>query len=141
MGFVEGPVILIVLVILVMGLVLPLWALIDAASRPDWAWQQIGSAKSTYIILIVVGFFLFGIVGLIASIVYLAAARPRLVEVMARAGGDPGFGPGAYGVPPPQRPTPAAPVSVAPPPGWYTDPRDPSRQRWWDGSAWTEHQQ
>ena len=26
----------------------------------------------------------------------------------------------------------------APVPGWYTDPRDQSRLRWWNGRAWTE---
>ena len=30
----------------------------------------------------------------------------------------------------------AAPVT---PPGWYADPEDPTRQRFWDGTAWTEH--
>jgi uncharacterized RDD family membrane protein YckC len=24
-----------------------------------------------------------------------------------------------------------------PPPGWYRDPAEPGRQRWWDGSAWS----
>ena len=31
---------------------------------------------------------------------------------------------------------------MSPPPGWYADPSAPSAQhveRWWDGSAWTEH--
>jgi hypothetical protein len=26
-----------------------------------------------------------------------------------------------------------------PPAGWYSDPEDPSQQRYWDGSSWTEH--
>lgn len=26
-----------------------------------------------------------------------------------------------------------------PAPGWYTDPEDARQQRYWDGSAWTEH--
>ncbi|WP_426570535.1 DUF2510 domain-containing protein [Streptomyces canus] len=25
------------------------------------------------------------------------------------------------------------------PPGWYRDPSDPHRERWWDGTTWTEH--
>ncbi|MDA8311806.1 MAG: DUF2510 domain-containing protein [Actinomycetota bacterium] len=27
------------------------------------------------------------------------------------------------------------------PAGWYQDPHDPARVRWWDGTKWTEHQQ
>ncbi len=26
-----------------------------------------------------------------------------------------------------------------PPPGWYPDPTDDTRQRFWDGTAWTTH--
>jgi hypothetical protein len=28
-----------------------------------------------------------------------------------------------------------------PPAGWFPDPHDPTRKRWWDGAAWTEHVQ
>ncbi|MEU1052951.1 DUF2510 domain-containing protein [Streptomyces sp. NPDC005876] len=28
---------------------------------------------------------------------------------------------------------------MSPPPGWYSDPSAPYQERWWDGSAWTEH--
>ncbi|MES5822342.1 DUF2510 domain-containing protein [Streptomyces sp. RG80] len=28
---------------------------------------------------------------------------------------------------------------MTPPPGWYRDPRHPHLERWWDGTAWTEH--
>jgi len=31
-----------------------------------------------------------------------------------------------------------APVAALPPEGWYRDPRDPTRSRWWDGSRWTD---
>src|SRR5438045_7965032 len=24
-------------------------------------------------------------------------------------------------------------------PGWYPDPWQPARRRWWDGTAWTDH--
>jgi uncharacterized protein YbjQ (UPF0145 family) len=28
-----------------------------------------------------------------------------------------------------------------PPAGWYSDPHDPTRLRWWDGAAWTDQTQ
>ncbi|MEV0221477.1 DUF2510 domain-containing protein [Streptomyces sp. NPDC050704] len=28
---------------------------------------------------------------------------------------------------------------MTPPPGWYPDPSAPHTERWWDGTAWTEH--
>ncbi|MGP4052958.1 DUF2510 domain-containing protein [Streptomyces sp. 2A115] len=30
-------------------------------------------------------------------------------------------------------------MSTTPPPGWYPDPSAPHVERWWDGTAWTEH--
>ena len=30
-------------------------------------------------------------------------------------------------------------MTASPPAGWYADPEDPSQQRYWDGSAWTDH--
>jgi hypothetical protein len=30
-------------------------------------------------------------------------------------------------------------MSMTPPPGWYPDPHGPHLERWWDGTAWTEH--
>jgi len=30
-------------------------------------------------------------------------------------------------------------MSITPPPGWYRDPSHPHVERWWDGTAWTEH--
>ncbi|CAN5428266.1 hypothetical protein BH10ACT3_BH10ACT3_11940 [soil metagenome] len=30
-------------------------------------------------------------------------------------------------------------MSMAIPAGWYADPGDPTRSRWWDGQSWTEH--
>ncbi len=30
-------------------------------------------------------------------------------------------------------------MSMTTPPGWYRDPSAPHTERWWDGTAWTEH--
>jgi hypothetical protein len=34
---------------------------------------------------------------------------------------------------------PMAGPPALPAPGWYRDPADPSRHRWWDGQGWTDH--
>lgn len=31
-----------------------------------------------------------------------------------------------------------APMLALPPEGWYTDPKDDTRSRWWDGAKWTD---
>lgn len=39
-------------------------------------------------------------------------------------------------------PAPApAPPPQGPPAGWYADPHGTAGQRWWDGTAWTDHVQ
>lgn len=124
-GFIEGPEVFIVLFLLLglVPIVLGIWALIDAFGKPDWAWQQIGASKALYVVLIIVGFFVCGIVSLVTSIVYLASTRARLVQAVAGAGG----GPHGYAPPPP---------SAAAPPGsgwwlasdgrWYPPTQSPS---------------
>jgi hypothetical protein len=70
-------------IILVVTLVLPIWAVVDAASRPSSAFRAAGSSKALWITLIVVFWFLTGFIGMILSIVYLASIRRRVKAVMA----------------------------------------------------------
>ena len=64
---------------------IPVWAIVDAARRPASSFQQIGSDKTRWIVLIAVLSVFFNLGGVVASIVYLASARPRL----QRAGSGP----------------------------------------------------
>ena len=66
------------LIILLVFMVLPIWALVDAISRPTGAFAAAGSSKGMWIALIVVFSLLTGIVGVVLSIVYLALIRPRV---------------------------------------------------------------
>jgi hypothetical protein len=54
-----------------------LWALLDAAHRPEWAWALAGRRRVVWI-----GAILFGILtvigGLIISAYYLVSIRPRI---------------------------------------------------------------
>lgn len=92
---------LLIMVIGLGGLVLGIWAMVDALGKPDWVWQQSGESKTTYIVLFVVGFFACQLIGLIAAIVYFNSVRPKLRSVEAggyRAVGGMGYGGmGMYG--------------------------------------------
>jgi len=72
----------IILVIALIALVLPIWALIDAISRPSGAFSAAGSSKGMWIALIVLFWVFTGIIGAVLSIVYLASIRPRVRAVM-----------------------------------------------------------
>jgi hypothetical protein len=67
--------------ILTIGLVplaLSIWGIVDAASRPDSAWEQSGQSKVLWIVLQAV--LIFGCVGWIVSLVYLLAIRPQVAR-------------------------------------------------------------
>lgn len=72
----------IILIIALVALVVPIWALVDSISRPSGAFTAAGSSKGMWVALIVVFWFFTGIVGVILSIVYLASIRPRVKAVM-----------------------------------------------------------
>jgi hypothetical protein len=82
-GVIFGVDGLIVLVVALVTVVIPIWALIDSISRPGGAFAAAGSSKGLWIALIVVFWLFTGIVGVILSVVYLASIRPRVRAVMS----------------------------------------------------------
>jgi hypothetical protein len=60
-----------------------------------------------------------------------ASAAPAGAAAAGAAAGAAEDGGSVERVGPPPAPLPSA--------GWYADPTDPGRRRWWDGRDWTEH--
>jgi uncharacterized protein involved in exopolysaccharide biosynthesis len=73
---------LFILVVAIVSIGIPLWAIIDAATKPSVAFRAAGSSKAMWIALIIVFSFFTGIIGLILAIVYLSWIRPRVQAVM-----------------------------------------------------------
>jgi hypothetical protein len=65
-----------VLVVL-LGFALPLWAIVDALSRPAVAFYAAGSNKSAWITVLVVFTFVLGL-GFFLAAFYLASVRRKL---------------------------------------------------------------
>lgn len=90
LGPIEG-----LLGLLTLGLlVLKIFALVDAAVRPEPVWRAaVTQSKTFWLVLLVVavlfnGLGILAIAGLVAAIVYLVDVRPKLREV--QGGGRPG---------------------------------------------------
>ena len=114
-GFVVGPIVSIV-------------AIVDAAQRPAWAYQQAGFDKVLWVTLAATGIVLSWL-GVIAAVAYLTGVRGK-VSTAERA-------PMLVSPPPP---TPSiAPAELRRPPEWLPDPTRRHELRWWDGARWTEH--
>jgi hypothetical protein len=73
---VFGADLLFVLVLVVFGVLVPLWAVIDAATRPAGAFSAAGSNKATWIVVIAVAWF-FGL-GFFLGGFYLLFTRPKV---------------------------------------------------------------
>jgi hypothetical protein len=77
-GPAEFGVVVVVVVLAIAPLALGVWAIVDAASKPEAAWVATGKNRVTWIVLIAVFTFFCPLVGLVLSIVYLASIRPQL---------------------------------------------------------------
>jgi hypothetical protein len=63
--------------ILSIPLVLTLWALLDAARRPEWAWALAGRRRVVWLAAILFGAMTV-IVGVVVSTIYLTRIRPHV---------------------------------------------------------------
>jgi hypothetical protein len=68
-------------IIVLLGIALPLWAIVDAISRPAVAFYAAGSNKTAWVIVLVVFTFVLGI-GLFLAAFYLVSVRRRVQQQM-----------------------------------------------------------
>jgi hypothetical protein len=74
------------LIVVLVGIALPLWAIIDALSRPAVAFYSAGSNKTAWVIVLLVATFVLGI-GLFLAAFYLVSVRRKVrqqMELMSR---------------------------------------------------------
>jgi len=77
-GAIFGPDLFIAIIIPLAIFALVVWAIVDIAKRPPSVLST--GAKTGWIIGLVVGTLVFGIVGLVVAVVYLVGVRPRLAR-------------------------------------------------------------
>ena len=66
------------IIIAVLFLGLPIWALIDVSRQPEPSFAAQGRNKSLWLVLLVVGIFVTPL-GVIAALIYLITIRPKIV--------------------------------------------------------------
>lgn len=72
-----------ILVLLILACIgVSVWAIADAASRPESAFASAGTSKGLWVALIAGFLVVVAPVGLILAIVYLSSVRPRLLKVI-----------------------------------------------------------
>ena len=81
----ESVVTALLVVVCALPLALTVWALLDAARRPEWAWALAGRRRVVWMAAILFGAMAL-VVGLVVSVIYLVRVRP---EVEAAESGVP----------------------------------------------------
>jgi hypothetical protein len=69
---------LVIAIVSIVFLVFPVWSLADAVMRTPQDFDRIGQSRTTWIVLLLLGVFCFGIVGAVLGIYYLLSVRPKL---------------------------------------------------------------
>lgn len=64
------------LLLVLVSLGLTVWAIVDVARRPSEVLSP--GAKAAWIIGLLAGTILFGVIGIVVALVYLVGVRPRL---------------------------------------------------------------
>jgi hypothetical protein len=75
---IGGSEFLVVALVAIVFLVFPVWSLADAVMRRPQDFDRIGQSRTTWIVLLLLGVFCFGIVGAVLGIYYLLSVRPKL---------------------------------------------------------------
>jgi len=70
---------------IVATLVVPVWAIVDAARRTEADFAAIGASKTTQLVVLVVSAVVCGQIGTIISAIYLLTTRRQLRAVEAAA--------------------------------------------------------
>ena len=76
-----GPTELLLLVVIIASWILPILAIIDAATQPESSYDAIGSSKVTQVVVLAVSAILCGPVGTVLALIYLVSTRPKLRSV------------------------------------------------------------
>lgn len=69
----------VVIAVFALPLALSLWALLDAARRPAWAWALAGRNQATWIAAVLVGILVM-VLGVAISSWYLLKVRPAIAD-------------------------------------------------------------
>ena len=72
------PEFFVIAIVTIVFLVFPVWSLADAVMRTPQDFDRIGQSRTTWIVLLLLGVFCFGIVGAVLGIYYLLSVRPKL---------------------------------------------------------------
>ncbi|MEX1365516.1 MAG: DUF2510 domain-containing protein [Nannocystaceae bacterium] len=88
------------------------WSLVDILKRSEHEWKALGQDRTLWLLVIL-------FVGVLGSVGYLLAIRPKFERLRAMGG------------------IPVVPMLGAVPPGWYPDPSGAPAMRWFDGRQWT----